>query len=299
MFFKIINFYILIFYIKKIKYKIINNIFFFIIKIIFFCLFYVLLISFNNKFSFSIEEKYKSKFFNNRIKFLVIHYTALNLKKSLKILTEKKVSSHYLIPDNLINGNKKIFLLTKEAFRAWHAGNSSWQERNNINDISIGIEIVNLGYKKGVFNKRCWIPFTNYQIKILIELAKVIINKYNIDPTGIVGHNDIAPGRKVDPGPLFPWKILANNGIGAWYDTNRVHNIILNIEKNKIDIFSLQNDLKKYGYELKITGKIDKQTKAVLQSFQMHFRPNNFSGIPDIETVAILKNLIEKYRKNI
>lgn len=251
----------------------------------------------NKKSFFSIEKKYKSTFFNNRIKFLVIHYTALNYTDSLKILTEQEVSSHYLIPEYMLQGKQKILLLTKEYFRAWHAGISDWQERNNLNDTSIGIEIVNLGYQQKSINERCWIPFTKYQIKILVILLKQIITKYNIDPTGIVGHNDIAPNRKLDPGPLFPWKQLADYGIGAWYNNERVNDIKQNLQNDEIDIYNLQKNLKQYGYKINITGQLDEQTKIVLQAFQMHFRPNNFSGLPDLETSAILQNLIEKYRQ--
>lgn len=244
--------------------------------------------------SFHIDKSYISKAFNNRIRCLVIHYTAMNFKNSLKVLINKNVSSHYLIPDKLINGEKKIFLLVDEGFRSWHAGISSWQKRVNINDTSIGIEIVNLGNIK-YSNKHLWVPFNNYQINILIELVKSIINKYHIEPTSVIGHSDISPGRKMDPGPLFPWKKLFEQGIGAWYDEEYVNILKKKLKNKDINILLIQKYLNIYGYNVKETGKLDKQTKITLSAFQIHFRPKNFSGIPDIETLAILKSLIKKY----
>lgn len=112
----------------------------------------------------------------------------------------------------------------------------------------------------------------------------------------MIEHSDIAPGRKWDPGPLFPWKKLADQGIGAWHDEVRVQQLENELKGQEIDIRSLQQDLNKYGYKLEETGRFDEQTKAVVRTFQMHFRPKSFLGEPDIETLAILKSLIEKYR---
>ncbi|XOD69171.1 MAG: N-acetylmuramoyl-L-alanine amidase [Flavobacteriales bacterium AspAUS03] len=248
-------------------------------------------------FSFSIDKSYPAKYFNERVRFLVMHYTAVDFEKSLKILTEKRVSSHYLIPDTPVHGRHEIFLLLKEDLRAWHAGVSYWQNRTNLNDTSIGIEVVNLGYED-LSSGRRWFSFTDYQIQIIAELAKDIIKRYGINPTAVVGHSDIAPGRKVDPGPLFPWKKLAEQGVGAWYNEVRVQQLKNSLQGQKIDIRSLQQDLKKYGYQIEETGEIDEQTKVVVRAFQMHFRQSDFSGDPDAETVAILKNLIEKYRSS-
>ncbi|WP_202983701.1 N-acetylmuramoyl-L-alanine amidase [Blattabacterium cuenoti] len=250
-------------------------------------------------YPFIIDNRHSSKNFNKRIRFLVLHYTAENFESSIKTLTEKekKVSSHYLIPETPINGERKIFLLVSENLSAWHAGKSYWQNRTNLNDTSIGIEMVYLGYRyeNGLHKRRIWIPFTNYQINILIHLANDIIHRYDIQPTAIVGHSDISPGRKMDPGPLFPWNKLANHGIGAWFDKEKVEKIKKRIHNKNINILSMQKKLKKYGYKIKETGKLDIQTKKVLSAFQIHFRPNNYSGEPDEETIAILNNLIEKY----
>lgn len=239
-----------------------------------------------------IDGSHPSPNFNQRIFNLVLHYTALDFETSLKVLTDPKreVSAHYLIPETDIDGQRKIFQLVQDKERAWHAGVSNWKNRSGLNDTSIGIEIVNLGYtdKDG---KRTWYPFTDYQIESVIEISKIIIERYQIQATNIIGHSDIAPGRKLDPGPLFPWKKLYKNGIGAWHDEKS-----LEIQPNaKIDIQRLQKNLRAFGYAINITGKFDQQTRTVVQAFQMHFRPNNYSGNLDAETIAILENLIKKY----
>lgn len=239
-----------------------------------------------------IDGSHPSPNFNQRIFNLVLHYTALDFETSLKVLTDPKreVSAHYLIPETDIGGQRKIFQLVQDKERAWHAGVSNWKNRSGLNDTSIGIEIVNLGYtdKDG---KRTWYPFTDYQIESVIEISKIIIERYQIQATNIIGHSDIAPGRKLDPGPLFPWKKLCKNGIGAWYDEKS-----LEIQPNaKIDIQRLQKNLRTFGYAINITGNFDQQTRTFVQAFQMHFRPNDYSGNLDAETIAILENLIKKY----
>jgi N-acetylmuramoyl-L-alanine amidase len=230
---------------------------------------------------------------NQRVCELVLHYTALNLEDSLKILTDtaKQVSAHYLVPETAIDMQRKVFELVTENERAWHAGVSSWRKRTNINDTSIGIEIVNLGYKKNEAGKEIWYPFPDYQIQTVIELAKDIVERYKIQPVDVVGHSDIAPERKIDPGPLFPWDTLYENGIGAWFDKQSLKIS----DQGVIDITRLQKNLRIYGYPIELTGKPDPQTCNVLQAFQMHFRPSNFSGEPDAETVAIIENLVQKY----
>ncbi len=246
------------------------------------------------KYEIIIDDKHPSSRYNERISTLVLHYTELDLKTSLHVLTDPKreVSAHYLVPETLINQERKIYQLVKEDKRAYHAGKSNWQGRSNLNDSSIGIEIVNLGYQDEN-GKRKWFPFSDDQIMSVIALSKLIIARYQIHPSCIVGHSDIAPGRKIDPGPLFPWQTLYEHGVGAWFDENKIAGS--NTMSNDINILSLQNDLKTYGYNIEVTGKLDIQTQTVLQAFQMHFRPKDYSGKPDVQTYAILKNLIQKY----
>jgi N-acetylmuramoyl-L-alanine amidase len=241
-----------------------------------------------------IDQTHASPNYDDRdqgISSLVLHYTALDFESSLQILTDpaKKVSAHYLIPETSMDGERKICQLVQSHQRAWHAGVSTWQRKTNLNDTSIGIEIVNLGYRDEA-GKRIFYPFTDYQIQSVIKLAKNIVGRYLIHPTHVLGHSDIAPDRKIDPGPLFPWKKLYENGIGAWFDEKelKLSNSIINIKK-------LQSDLQIYGYGIDITGQLDTQTRTILQVFQMHFRPSDHSGEPDTETIAILNNLIQKY----
>lgn len=242
--------------------------------------------------SLVIDSDHPASNFNQRIFYLVLHYTALNLAASLEVLTNptKKVSSHYLIPETAIDGQRKIFQLVAEQNRAWHAGISAWGNRIGLNDTSIGIEIVNLGYKDEN-GTRSWYPFNNYQIDSVIKLAKLIVERYQIHPTCVIGHSDIAPDRKTDPGPLFPWKTLYENGVGAWFDE---HALEINTNR-KLDILKLQKDLSTYGYAIKLTGQLDQQTHIILRAFQMHFRPSDYSGNADAETVAIIEHLIAKY----
>ena len=229
---------------------------------------------------------------DERVRFLVLHYTAINTELSLKVLTQKDVSSHYLINDY---DDKQINLLVDETKRAWHAGISKWKGLDNLNFSSIGIEIVNLGNGTGgVFQ-----PYPDYQIKKVGELSRDIVTRYNISPFNVVGHADIAPGRKPDPGPLFPWKKLYTDyGVGAWYDDADKYLFIQQYPwdtTSSVFITQVQTDLKKYGYDVPANGMIDTQTKNAIIAFQMHFRPEKYDGIVDAETWAILKALNKKY----
>nr|WP_253308480.1 N-acetylmuramoyl-L-alanine amidase [Rickettsia endosymbiont of Ceutorhynchus assimilis] len=236
------------------------------------------------------KTTYKATVFDGRVRFLVLHYTQENFKKSIESLTGPKVSVHYLVNDQ---NSDHIFRLVKEQDRAWHAGVSRWKGRNNINDTSIGIEIVNLGFTLDKEDYKTWYPYPPEQINSVISLCKQIISDYDIAPTNVIGHSDIAPGRKEDPGPLFPWKQLYDNNIGAWYDEETVKSLMPHIDISNIK--AIQEKFIKYGYGLNPTDIMDLPTKEVISSFQMHFRPSNFSGDLDIETVAILEALIEKY----
>ncbi len=244
---------------------------------------------------YDVNTDYKAKSFNHRVRFLVLHYTAGNFQTSLKELTEGPVSAHYLLPDGPMDDQREVFSLVPEAERAWHAGVSAWQDRTDLNDSSIGIEMVNLGYtdKDG---KRTWYPFTDYQIETVSELAKDIIARYGIEATRVVGHGDIAPGRKVDPGPVFPWKQLYERGIGAWYEEADQQTAEQAIHTTQASmIVWMQTYLRIYGYPVKKTGQLDLLTKQVIAAFQMHFRASHYSGIPDKETCAILYALVKKY----
>lgn len=243
-------------------------------------------------------KTYNSVGQNERVKFLVMHYTVADYPTSIRILTQQQVSSHYLVGD--IANENKVYQLVREDKRAWHAGVSYWQGRENLNDMSIGIEIVNKGFveKDSV---RHFFPFDGQQMKKVALLMQSIIERHNIKPTAVVGHSDIAPGRKQDPGPLFPWKILYKKyGIGAWYDDNTALKYIEPYYENVQDttfVRSVQKDFARYGYKIEETGEWDKMTADVILSFQYHFRPSLCDGILDAETYAILQALLEKYNR--
>ena len=234
---------------------------------------------------------------NERVRFLVLHYTATDDAESLRLLTQGDVSAHYLVkthPESL-DGKPIVLQLVPESQRAWHAGVSYWQGRSSLNDTSIGIEIVNRGFTERMLGRK-WYPYNESQIELIERLSRDIVERYNIAPTNVVAHSDIAPQRKSDPGPLFPWKRLAEQGIGAWPDDATVAKYING--RNKYDIGSvtvIQQALARYGYQIPQNGVLDNETIQVIKAFQMHFRAQNIRGVPDIETEAIALALVEKY----
>jgi N-acetylmuramoyl-L-alanine amidase len=241
-----------------------------------------------------------TKSFNRRARFLVMHYTASNFQHSTAALTGPLVSSHYLVPDPtdktyLDAGftDMRIFNLVEENERAWHAGASAWATRRNLNDTSIGVEIVNLATEdKGVFT---FPPYNPIQIAAVKELAANILQRYpDITPVNVVGHSDIAIGRKSDPGAAFPWKELYDAGIGAWYDEATKQNYQEQFCKAlpaKADIVA---KLGRYGYDP--TGATtDAGYTKLIRAFQLHFRPQRYDGVVDAETAAALYALVDKY----
>ena len=255
-------------------------------------------------------QTFQSVSFSTRIRFVVIHYTSIDWENSLKVLTNERyeVSSHYLIPeggDDTYSDQIKIFQLVDEENRAWHAGISKWEERTNINDQSIGIELVNqaeCSVRQGsqydyTNNYICFFSeFDSDQIDQLILLLKDILSRHDeIKPTYIVGHSDISPDRKFDPGPKFPWKKLYENGIGAWYDDQTFEKYKNQFKRKIPDINQIQCALKRYGYGVEITNKMDEQTFFVIRAFQYHFTPNKSDGSISVDTVSALWALLEKY----
>lgn len=246
------------------------------------------------------SHAFKANGQNERVRFLVMHYTALDDKESLKTLTEEQVSAHYLIPYKLgSNQDKPVVLqLVDENKRAWHAGVSSWNGRTNLNDTSIGIEIVNPGYTDSMLGHYVWYPYSEKQIAAITALAKDIIHRYQIAPDNVLGHSDIAPLRKLDPGKLFPWERLAAMGIGAWPDKQTINKYLAGRSPyDPVEVSSIQTLLKQYGYDqIPQNGILDENTRKTLSAFQMHFRPADINGNPDAETEAIARALVEKYR---
>lgn len=244
----------------------------------------------NSAGKITVNSVYNSVSQDFRQKFIIVHYTAINKEASLRALVEKDVSSHFLISDQY---GDPVYMLVDEDRRAWHAGLSSWKTRTNINDSSIGIEIVNEGEVNGEFT-----PYKDFQIEQLAVLLRYLSDKYQIPPENILGHSDIAPQRKSDPGPLLPWKELYTKyGLGMWYDDYTKQSFMNEYSSTfyTLSVFNIQNEFKKFGYGIETTGIWDKQTENVVKAFQHRFRPYLYDGTVDLETYAILKALNQKY----
>jgi len=231
-----------------------------------------------------IDRSHPSANQDNRIQFVVLHYTNASLERSLALLTHGEVSAHYLIGD----GPATVYQLVDENRRAWHAGDSQWDGRTWLNSSSIGIEIVNPGFDTTP-NGRVWYPYSEAQIQSLIALLKDIVKRNNINPRYIIGHSDIAPLRKLDPGPLFPWKRLADAGLGVWPEANAVARQQAYFNANPPTIGWYQQELARFGYAIEQTGQLDVATRHVIAAFQMRFRPQRFDGTPDAQTAAMLQ----------
>ncbi|QJQ94688.1 MULTISPECIES: N-acetylmuramoyl-L-alanine amidase [Halomonadaceae] len=249
-----------------------------------------------------VDHRHQASSHNSRIRHLVIHYTSSDEAVSLRALTGPSVSSHYLVPlpPRQLRGDPLVYQLVDESRRAWHAGASAWKQRTNINDTSIGIEIVNLG-PLGTREEipgdqlQVWASYPPRQIDAVIALAGDIVERYDIHPTNVVAHSDIAPTRKVDPGPRFPWQQLYEAGIGAWPQADTIERYHQRFTAQPPTLDEFQRALKAYGYPIETSGEYDRQTHAVLRAFQLHFRPADYRGLPDAESAAILWSLLERY----
>jgi len=234
-----------------------------------------------------IDTRYSAVAQDSRAQFIVLHYTSTDFEHSLELLSRGEVSSHYLID----RAPAKIYRLVDENRRAWHAGESEWQGRTWLNSSSIGIELVNPGYEQTADGRRLWYPYPEPQIDALILLLKDIMQRHGLKPGAIIGHSDIAAQRKVDPGPLFPWKRLADAGLLPWPDARLVaaHREVFSRALPATEWF--QTQLAQQGYRVPRHGMLDEETHNVIAAFQMKYRPARFDGMPDAETAAILAAL--------
>jgi N-acetylmuramoyl-L-alanine amidase len=252
---------------------------------------------------------------NSRVKMIVLHHTTVDFAESLDVLTKStvgSVSAHYLIPEpgdpTYTKKKLKVHQLVADTGRAWHAGVSYWRGKSGLNDQSIGIELVykthcsdwveaGEGDTRSVPERLCLYPdFAETQIELLVDLLGGLKKKHpDIASIDIVGHSDIAPSRKTDPGPRFPWQRLYKLGFGAWPDAETVSKYWTRFQSDPLPLTSIQRALGAYGYEIEVTGELDRQTRHVLRAFQMHFVPSKVTKEPDAETAAVLFALIEKY----
>jgi N-acetylmuramoyl-L-alanine amidase len=215
---------------------------------------------------------------------LVLHYTGM--KSGAEALDrlrdpQAKVSSHYMVEED-----GRIFRLVAEERRAWHAGVSFWKGERNINGASIGVEIVNPGHEFG------YRPFPDSQIAAVIALVGDIRSRWMIGNDRIVGHSDVAPARKDDPGELFPWARIAEAGHGLWADAPPAPGEPLAEGAEGVGVFALQAGLTRLGYDLPPSGKFGAATKAVVVAFQQHWRQDKVDGIADGQTRAQLMALL-------
>ena len=213
-------------------------------------------------------------------------------KAAIKRLTDVKsnVSCNYFVKKN-----GDIITMVPDLYAAWHAGKSSWKNYQLLNKSSIGIEIANPGHSHG------YKQFSHFQIISLIKLSKFLIKKYKIDLKNILGHSDIAPERKKDPGENFPWNYLAKKNISYWHNLNKK----LLFKNRKIKINSLKKkifikNLIKIGYPIKkikpLKLKSEKYLKLIVMAFQRRFRQELINGKIDEECLLISQNLVEKFK---
>jgi N-acetylmuramoyl-L-alanine amidase len=234
-----------------------------------------------------IDIRHTARGQDSRVLFLILHYTVADLPMSIKILTEQEVSAHYLLSDE---SPPRIFRLVDETQRAWHSGPSGWKGHRLLNANSIGIEIVHPGFRLGPNKERVYQPFPKAQIDALIPLVKDIVARHKIRPERILGHGEVTPQFKQDPGPTFPWARLAAEGIvPPLPDPTRVAAQRAEYERNGVpDVAWFQKTLAEHGYVIEPTGQLDAQTREVLMNFQMRYRPSDYAAVPDAESAALL-----------
>lgn len=219
---------------------------------------------------------------------LVLHYTGMaTADEALEWLCkgESLVSSHYFVDEAGV-----ITQLVPEAVRAWHAGESNWKGETDTNSASIGIEIAHVGHRDDGTPE-----FPDVQIRAVIKLCRDIIERNAIPPQRVLGHSDIAPMRKQDPGETFPWERLHGEGVGHWVEPLPVGGGRFFQEGDSGQpVEALQTMLALYGYGLEVDGVYSAETSAVVRAFQRHFRPRRVDGVADASTIGTLHKLLSE-----
>ncbi|MDJ0948231.1 MAG: N-acetylmuramoyl-L-alanine amidase [Alphaproteobacteria bacterium] len=223
------------------------------------------------------------------VRMLVLHYTGMrSAAEALRRMCDpqSQVSAHYMVDED-----GSVYRLVPEERRAWHAGDSSWGDRSDVNSRSVGIELVNPGHEFGYRN------FTEPQMEALVPLAQDIVGRHGIAPRDVLGHSDVAPQRKLDPGERFHWARLAKAGVGLWpFDAAAIGLPVgptLARGAAGKEVAAAQDLLAQIGYAVPRTGVLDDETANVIRAFQRHFRPAGVSGNLDVETVGRLVTLVE------
>lgn len=222
---------------------------------------------------------------------LLFHYTGMpTAGEALKRLCDPaaKVSAHYCIDEE-----GRVYRLVAESKRAWHAGQSFWAGETDINACSIGIELVNPGHEFG------YQAFPLAQIAAAVTLAKDILSRHNIPASRVLGHSDVAPLRKQDPGELFDWQRLAREGIGLWPGRVTPMGRLLEPGEESRDVRDLQANLSALGYGIDVSSVYDEATTAVVTAFQRHYRQKKVDGIADGETQALIERLREQTNQSL
>lgn len=221
---------------------------------------------------------------------ILLHYTGMgSADGALDWLCreESQVSSHYFVHED-----GRVVQLVPEARRAWHAGKSCWAGETDINSCSIGIEVANPGHPGGLPG------FPDTQISAVVELCRDCGSRWGIPAERVLGHSDVAPIRKVDPGENFPWQELHFAGVGHWIDPTQISGgRFFQYGESGQPIEALQSMLSLYGYDIEITGNFCERTKGVVEAFQRHFRPLLVDGIADFSTIDTLHRLLKALPK--
>lgn len=217
---------------------------------------------------------------------IILHYTGMETGEAAEAWLcdpVAEVSCHYLVHED-----GRIVQMVRESDRAWHAGKSSWKGVADINSCSVGIEIVNPGHAFG------YVEFPDAQIEAVIELCAGIASRHNVAPERVLAHSDVAPGRKVDPGELFPWGKLFAAGIGHFVAPSPIGGgrFLTGGDRGE-PVEALQSMLALYGYGVGISGVFDAATATVVAAFQRHFRPERVDGVADRSTVETLHHLLK------
>lgn len=216
---------------------------------------------------------------------VLLHYTGMQTgQAAIDRLRDPdaRVSAHYVVEED-----GRLFRLVEEERRAWHAGKSFWKGETDINAVSIGVEIVNPGHEWG------YRAFPDPQVETVIALLDDIRTRWQVPNNRILGHSDVAPNRKDDPGELFPWKRLAEHGHGLWFEPEPAPGPALGPGDTGVGVFALQAGLHRLGYEPLPSGTYDEETAVVVRAFQRHWRPDKVDGIADGDTRARLMGLLQ------